>query len=83
MVDETFLAIDISGKAPYPIINGDNIRIETANQIIQCVQRRNFSTSRNVNVDPKGRHFVVRMTFRKRVNRDMTFVQMGVNVPPF
>ena len=83
VVDETFFAVEISGKAPYPIINGDNIRIETANQIIQCVQRRNFSTSRNVNVDPKGRHFVVRMTFRKRVNRDMTFVQMGVNVPPF
>ena len=40
VVDEKLLAAHIPGKAPNPVVNGDDIRVKAADQIIEGVQRR-------------------------------------------
>ena len=81
LIHKALFAGNISGKAANAIINGDNIRIETPDQIVQRVQRRDFPTGGNINIDPKCGDFIVRMTFRKGVHCDMALVQMCVNIP--
>ncbi|MPN06898.1 hypothetical protein SDC9_154155 [bioreactor metagenome] len=43
MVDEQLLPGQVTGKPANPIIHGDDIGIETADQIIQGGQRSDFS----------------------------------------
>jgi len=39
MVDEVLLAFDVTSKAANPIINGDTIRIEPMDQIVEGFER--------------------------------------------
>ncbi len=39
MIDVVFFALNIPGKAPDSIINGNDIRVKTTNQIIQRIKR--------------------------------------------
>jgi hypothetical protein len=39
MVDEVLHAIDIAGKTAHAIINGDNVRFQLVDQIVQRFQR--------------------------------------------
>ena len=38
VVDIMFFSAHITGKTPYPIIDNNNIRVKTMNQIVQCLQ---------------------------------------------
>jgi hypothetical protein len=39
MVDEVLHAVDIAGKTAHAIINGDDVRFQLVDQIVQRVQR--------------------------------------------
>ena len=77
MIHKQLPAVYTAGKAPYPVIHGNNIRIKRAYEVIQCRQRCNFSAGCHINVHPKSGQTGFRMVFRVSMHCHMAFVQMS------
>ena len=79
VVDEKLLAAHIPGKAPNPVVNGDDIRVKAADQVIEGVQRRNGAAGGHVDIHPEGRDCIVRVILRKGVDCHMALVQVRMH----
>ena len=61
MIHKAFFPGDIPCKTTDTIVNGDDVRVKAADEVVQSTQRRNFAAGGNVEIYPKGGDFIVRM----------------------
>ena len=76
MIHEQLPARNIPREAAHPIIHRDDIRIEIADQIIECLQRRNRAAGRHIDIDAERRDARIRMELRIGMHGHMALIQM-------
>ena len=52
VIDEQLLAVHIARKAADAVIEGDDVRIETVQEVIQGIERRNAAARRDIDIGP-------------------------------
>ena len=80
MIDVDFLSFYIASKAPYLIVQGDNIGVEGIDQIVERIKRRNLTTSGYVDISSEGTYASIRVAFRIGMNGQVRLIQMGYHI---
>ena len=57
--------------------HGDDVRIKIADEVIQCLQRRDLPTGGHINIHPEGGYACLRMKFRVGMHRYMLLLPEG------
>ena len=74
VVDVVFLAGDVPGKSPHPVIHDGDVGIKTVDQVVQGSQRRDHPAGGDVDVGPKSADPVVGVAFGIGVDGDVALV---------
>ena len=77
VVQEQLLAVQVPGEAPHTVVHGDDVRIEGANQIVQCGQGRDLPAGGHVNIHPEGGQERFGVVLGVGVHRDMALIQVA------
>ena len=80
VIDEQLLAVHIARKAADAVIEGDDVRIETVQEVIQSIERRNAATRRDIDIGPESHDALLGMAFGVRMDRQMALVEMTDDV---
>ena len=80
MIDEQLLAVHIARKAADTVIEGDDVRIEAVQEIIQGIERRNAATRRDVDISPESHDALLGMAFGIGMDRQVALVEMTDDV---
>ena len=54
VIQKQLLTVDVAGETAHPVVHGDNIGIEGADEVIQSRKRGDGAAGGNVDVHPKG-----------------------------
>ena len=79
MVNKKLLTVLIPCKAPYPVINRNDIRIKAVDQQIKRIKRGDGSAGRNININSECCNGISGMIFGVGMNSNMTFIKMSCN----
>ena len=80
VIDEQLLSVHIARKAADAVIEGDDVRIETVQEVIQSIERRNAATRRDVDISPESHDALLGMAFGIGMDRQVALVEMTDDV---
>ena len=82
MVQKELFPIQVPGEAPHPVVHGDDVRVEGADEIVQGGKGGDLPAGSHVDVHTEGGKAGLRVVLRVGVDGDMLLSRWASWVSP-